>query len=86
MAGKFRRVLKYVVTLVLPLAGLSVLLGSCASTPCNTDSCYDRKISSVDPYEDGDVAAWGTEKEEKAKEEAKEEAKEQPRIPREFKR
>jgi hypothetical protein len=73
-----KKMLKYTFTLILPLAGLSAMLGSCASTPCNTDSCYDRKISSVDPYDDGDVAAWGTEKEQKAKEKA--------RVPREFKR
>lgn len=73
-----RRVLKYMFTLVLPLAGLSAMLGSCASTPCNNDACYDRKISSVDPYEEGDVAQWGTEKQQKDRE--------KQQIHREFKR
>lgn len=63
-----KKLLKTVVTLVLPLAGLSMMLGSCAHTPCNNDACYDRSLSSVDPYEEGEVAAWGTEKYEKAKE------------------
>jgi hypothetical protein len=73
-----KKILKYTFTLVLPLVSLTAMLGSCASAPCNTDSCYDRKLSSVDPYDAGDVAAWGTEKEQKAKE--------KQRIPREFKR
>lgn len=63
-----KKFLKYTLTVALPLMGLTAMLGSCASTPCNNDACYDRSLSSVDPYEDGEVAAWGTEKYEKAKE------------------
>ena len=63
-----KKMMKYVLTLLLPLAGFATMLGSCASTPCNNDACYDRSLSSVDPYEEGEVAAWGTEKYEKAKE------------------
>ncbi len=70
-----KRAWKYITTVVLPLAGLSTLLGSCASTNCNNDACYDRNISSVDPYRKGDVAAWGSEKEIKAKEEEEEETR-----------
>ncbi len=70
-----KKYLKYVLTMILPLTGLATLLGSCASTPCNNDACYDRSLSSVDPYEEGEVAAWGTEKYEKSK---------QKRIRREF--
>jgi hypothetical protein len=65
---RMKKYLKYVLTVALPLSGLTTLLGSCASTPCNNDACYDRSLSSVDPYEEGDVAAWGSEKYEKAKE------------------
>jgi hypothetical protein len=67
MTARFRGAVKYFFTLVLPVAGLSAMLGSCASTPCNSDSCYERKISSVDPYDEGDVAQWGTEKKQKAR-------------------
>lgn len=63
-----KKYLKYILTVALPLSGLAALLGSCASTPCNNDACYDRSLSSVDPYEEGEIAAWGTEKYEKAKE------------------
>jgi hypothetical protein len=63
-----KKYLKYLLTAALPLAGLSVLLGSCANTPCNNDACYDRSLSSVDPYEEGDIAAWGSEKQQKARE------------------
>jgi hypothetical protein len=63
-----KKYLRYVLTVALPLTGLTALLGSCASTPCNNDACYDRSISSVDPYDDGEVAQWGTEKYEKQKE------------------
>jgi hypothetical protein len=63
-----KKYLKYVLTVVLPLTGLTAILGSCASTPCNNDQCYDRSLSSVDPFDDGEVAAWGTEKYEKQKE------------------
>ena len=57
-----KKVLKYSLTVLIPLAGFTALLGSCASTPCNNDACYDRSLSSVDPYEEGDVAQWGSEK------------------------
>lgn len=60
--------LKYILTVVLPLAGLTTVFSSCASTPCNNDACYDRSLSSVDPYEEGEIAAWGTEKQQKKKE------------------
>lgn len=30
---------------------------------CNNDACYDRNVSSVDPYKKGDIAAWGSERE-----------------------
>jgi len=63
-----KKYVKYVLTVVLPLAALTATLGACAYTPCNNDACYDRSLSSVDPYEDGEVAAWGTEKYEKQKE------------------
>lgn len=59
-----KRIAKYLLTVVLPVTGFSLLLSSCSSTPvCNNDACYDRKISSVDPYRKGEIAAWGTEKE-----------------------
>jgi hypothetical protein len=63
-----KKYLKYVLTVVVPLTGLTALLGSCANTPCNNDACYDRSLSSVDPYEDGEVAAWGTEQYEQKRE------------------
>ena len=66
--GIMKKYFHYVLTVVFPLSALAVLLGSCASTPCNNDACYDRSLSSVDPYEDGEIASWGTEKYEKAKE------------------
>jgi hypothetical protein len=54
---------KYVASVVLPLTGISALLGACSSmSTCNNDACYDRNISSVDPYKKGDIATWGTEK------------------------
>jgi len=62
------RKLKYTMFVILPLLGSSALLGSCASTPCNNDACYDRSLSSVDPYEDGEIAAWGAEKQQKKRE------------------
>jgi len=56
-------VFKFLVAVVVPVTGFSALFSGCASTPaCNNDACYDRKISSVDPYKKGDIAAWGTEK------------------------
>lgn len=46
------------------VAGFSALISACAGTEvCNNDACYDRQISSVDPYKKGEVAAWGSEKE-----------------------
>jgi hypothetical protein len=59
------------VLLLLPVSGLIGIFTSCASGPaCNNDACYDRNLSSSDPYQKGDIAAWGTEKE-VAEEEAK---------------
>ena len=64
---------KKILTVVLPLTGLSALVGGCSSTPtCNNDACYDRNVSSVDPYKKGEIAAWGTEKEVAEQEEEKE--------------
>lgn len=63
-----KKYLRYTLTVVLPLVGFTAMLGSCAYTPCNNDSCYDRSLSSVDPYDDGDVAQWGSEKYEKERE------------------
>lgn len=65
-----KRSLKYVLVVVFPVIGLGFLFGSCASTEsCNNDACYQRKISSVDPYKAGEIAAWGSEKEVAEKEE-----------------
>lgn len=52
----------------------SILTQSCSGEKvvCRNDSCYDRQISSVNPYKKGDVAAWGTEKEVAAQDEEKE--------------
>jgi hypothetical protein len=63
-----KKFMKYVLKVLLPLAGMTALLGSCASTPCNNDACYNRNLSSVDPYEEGDVAQWGSEKEQQLRE------------------
>jgi hypothetical protein len=63
-----KKYVRYALTVVLPLMGFTAILGSCAYTPCNNDACYDRSLSSVDPYEDGDVAAWGSEKQDAARE------------------
>lgn len=60
-----KKVLRYVLVVVFPFAGVSILFGSCASSHCNNDSCYSRKLSSVDPYKEGEVAAWGSEQSEK---------------------
>lgn len=55
------------------MAGISALVSACAGSPvCNNDACYDRKISSVDPYKKGDIAAWGTEKQVAEQEEEQE--------------
>lgn len=53
---------------IVAAVGLVAFLGSCAHTPCNNDACYNRELSSVDPYENGEIAAWGSEKWEKEKE------------------
>lgn len=63
-----KKVLGYFLKVVIPLTGLSALIGSCANTPCNNDKCYDRNLSSVDPYDSGEIASWGTEEYERAKE------------------
>ena len=56
--------MKLSLAVVLSVTAASVLLGACASvSQCNNDACYERRVSSVDPYRKGDVAAWGTEKE-----------------------
>lgn len=61
---------KYFVAVVLPVSGLSALFSACSTTaPCNNDACYDRSISSQDPFKKGDIAAWGTEKEQAAMDE-----------------
>ncbi len=53
----------YMLTVVLPVAG--ILLSACASSPaCNNKACYDRKLASVDPYKEGEIAVWGTENQE----------------------
>jgi hypothetical protein len=59
-----KKTFKYLVAAV----GLVTFLGSCAHTPCNNDACYNRELSSVDPYENGQVAAWGSEEWERKKE------------------
>ncbi len=57
-----------VLKVILPMLAVTFVFASCASwSGCNTDACYDRAISSVDPYRKGDVAAWGTEKEQAEK-------------------
>lgn len=68
-----KKALKYLVTVVLPLTGITALFGACSTTSsCNNDACYDRSVSSVDPYKKGEIAAWGTEKEEAERENARE--------------
>jgi hypothetical protein len=63
---------KKMILVVLPLVGVSALIGACATTSCNNDACYNRRLSSVDPYKEGDIAAWGSEKEQAAQDEQKE--------------
>lgn len=53
---------KYIVAVVFPVIGLSALFTACSGTACNNDACYDRNLSSADPYKKGEIAAWGTEK------------------------
>jgi len=75
-----KRSWKYLWSVVLPLTGLSAVLGACASmNTCNNDACYDRKVSSADPYKTGDIAAWGSEKE-VAEKERQEEIDRNPRF------
>ncbi len=60
-----------------------VLLNSCASSGCRNDACYNRRIASVDPYQDGERVTWGAEDEEDAKNKAEDEGvvrKENPRV------
>ncbi|NUM88142.1 MAG: hypothetical protein HUU37_02965 [Bdellovibrionales bacterium] len=53
----------------LGIALVAGLIQACASTrSCYNDACYDRKAASVDAYEEGDIAAWGTEKQQAEKE------------------
>lgn len=59
-----KKLMKYLLVVVFPVCGLTFLFGSCAATPsCNNDACYERNVSSVDPYKKGNIAAWGSEKE-----------------------
>ncbi|MCO5144343.1 MAG: hypothetical protein M9962_14750 [Oligoflexia bacterium] len=54
---------KKVLIVIAPVVGILSILGACSSTKiCDNDVCYDREISSVDPYQDGEIAAWGSEK------------------------
>lgn len=70
-----RKALKYLLVVVLPITGLTFLFGSCAATPsCNNDACYNRSVSSVDPYKKGNIATWGTEKEVADQDEEKEQS------------
>jgi hypothetical protein len=69
-----KKAFKYLFTVVLPITGFSVILGACASMQnCNNDACYDRQVSSADPYKKGEIAAWGSEKEMAEQENRKEE-------------
>jgi hypothetical protein len=66
-----KKMTKYIWT--VSIAGISAFFSSCAGTQtCNNDACYDRKISSVDPFKKGDIAAWGSEKAMAEQEEEKE--------------
>jgi hypothetical protein len=77
-----KRSWKYVMSVILPLTGLSAILGACASmNTCNNDACYDRKVSSTDPYKSGDIAAWGTEREVAEKEERFQDLDRNPKFP-----
>lgn len=68
-----KKIFKYFFVVVLPVCGLAFLFGSCASTPsCNNDACYERNVSSVDPYKKGNIATWGSEKEVADQDEEKE--------------
>lgn len=68
-----KKMMKYVFVVVVPVCALTFLFVSCAVTPsCNNDACYDRNVSSVDPYKKGNIAAWGTEKEVANQDEEKE--------------
>lgn len=72
---------KYFVAVVLPVSGLSALFTSCSTTTCNNDACYDRNLSSADPYKRGEIAAWGSEKQ-IADQEAEREAREEMKMNR----
>jgi hypothetical protein len=63
--------MKNVIKIALGIFVVCLILQSCAGDKyCRTDACYNREISSVDPYKKGDIAAWGTEKETAQQEEA----------------
>jgi len=58
---------------VIAVSGFSVMITACAgNSVCRNDACYDRKISSVDPYRKGEIATWGTEQEVFEEEESRE--------------
>lgn len=81
------RIWKYVLTVILPAIGVAVILGSCAShSTCKSDACYDRKLASTDPFTEGEVASWGTEKQvaKREKEKDKLEKKAERDMLREF--
>jgi hypothetical protein len=66
--------------MMLPVAAVTAILAACATTShCNNDACYDRNVSSVDPYKKGDIATWGTEK--KVAEQEEEKEAREPRTP-----
>jgi hypothetical protein len=69
---------KYFMAVVIPVSGLSALFASCSTTaPCNNDACYDRNLSSADPFKKGEIAAWGSEKDVAAMEEERDSKEEQ---------
>jgi len=53
--------MKNIIFAILPVIFL-VIFNSCASSSCRNDACYNRRIASIDPYKDGEIAAWGSEK------------------------
>lgn len=59
---------KIAVSSALTLGVSTLLFSSCTSLTCRTDACYDRQLAGLDPFEAGDIAAWGTEKEQAEKE------------------
>lgn len=53
-----------IVKVLIPAIMAATFLYSCASSTderCYNDACYNRKIASVDPYKEGQLAAWGSE-------------------------